>query len=144
MRITVTIPAGLTDRESVEVARGFLKGVVAVNRMLIRSGKLKPMYRSGVRYRREPDGEESFVDALTTQRRGFGDCAHLAAWRVAELQEALAAAIRNGNVKNTSKLRWPSLRLYMRPASRSVHVQVRHSDGRIEDPSRLLGMGKAE
>lgn len=138
MYVAVTIPKELTNRERVKVARKFLRGVVTVNRLLIRKGLVPPMYRANVLYRREPKGEETFVDAMTVYRRGHGDCAHLAAWRVAELQEALARAIREG--KASAGARMPSLRLYMRPKHKTVHVQVRHSDGRIEDPSRFLGM----
>lgn len=138
MKVTVTIPGTLSNRERVAVARGFLNGVVAVNRLLIRKGKLPLLYRSNVLYQREPKGEETFVDGSTVYERGHGDCAHLAAWRVAELQESLREAIASGKVSPDAPQ--PRLRLYMRPKHRTVHVQVRHSDGRIEDPSRLLGM----
>ena len=142
MRVTVTIPTvGLTDKQRVAVARAYLNGgVVAVNRLLIRWGLVPPLYRSGVLFKPEKPGVESFADALTVYRRGHGDCAHLSAWRVAELQEALYQAKKAGKVRG--RVRWPDLRLYMRPRRRMVHVQVRHSDGRIEDPSRFLGMAK--
>ena len=138
MQVAVTIPSQLSNRQRVELARRFLRGVVAANRLLIRKGLLPPLYRSNVLYQREPKGQETFVDAGLVHRRGHGDCAHLAAWRVAELQEALVRAIKAGRVKPGARM--PSLRLYMRPKHRTVHVQVRHSDGRIEDPSRFLGM----
>lgn len=138
MKVTVTIPSELSNRERVKVAKGFLRGVVAVNRLLIKKGKLPPLYRADVLYKREPQGEETFVDGLTVYKRGHGDCAHLAAWRVAELQESLLAAIAAG--KASPDARMPGLRLYMRPKHRTVHVQVRHSNGDIEDPSRFLGM----
>lgn len=138
MYVAVTIPPELSNKERVKLAREFLNGVVAANRLLIRKGLIPPMFRANVLYKREPKGQETFVDAKTVLERGWGDCAHLAAWRVAELQEALRAAMIAGRVKGRPK--WPQLRLYMRPRHKTVHVQVRHSDGRIEDPSRFLGM----
>ena len=97
--------------------------MVAVNRVLIRKRMVKPLYQSGVRFREEPKGVETFVDALTCQRTGFGDCAHLAAWRCAELQE-------NGE-KAELRIKWKH------PV---YHVQVRRQNRQIEDPSALLGM----
>lgn len=138
MEVAVTIPPQLSNRERVEVARKLLRGVVAANRMLIRKGLIPPLYRANVLYKREPKGTESFVDASIVNERGHGDCAHLAAWRVAELQEALRNAIITGKVPRGARM--PQLRLYMRPKHKTVHVQIRHSDGRIEDPSRFLGM----
>lgn len=97
--------------------------MVAVNRVLIRKRMLKPIYRSGVRFREEPKGVETFVDALTCQSRGHGDCAHLAAWRCAELQETGERA--------DLRIKWNH------PV---YHVQVRRANRSIEDPSALLGM----
>jgi len=59
--------------------------------------------------------------------RGWGDCDDLAPYRVAELQEAGEKA----------KIRITWRRVGKR---RTYHVLVRRADGRIEDPSRLLGM----
>lgn len=139
MEVAVTIPPELSNRERVEVAEKLLQGVVTANRLLIRRGLVPPLYRANVLYKREPKGVESFVDASIVNARGHGDCAHLAAWRVAELQEALRNAIASGQVRGRVR-QWPDLRLYMRPKQKTVHVQIRHADGRIEDPSRFLGM----
>lgn len=138
MYIAVTIPPHLSNRERVELARKYLEAVVAANQLLIRRGHLGQLFRSNILYKREPKGVESFVTGDIVKERGHGDCAHLAAWRVAELREALRNAVLQGKVKRPK--RWPHLRLYMRPKHKTVHVQVRHADGRIEDPSRLLGM----
>ena len=97
--------------------------VVGVNRIILKRKLVPPLYKSGVRFREEPPGVETFVDALTCFKARFGDCAHLAAWRCAELQEqGEKAAIR---VKWTQPV---------------YHVQVRRGNGSIEDPSALLGM----
>ena len=103
--------------------RAHLVIMVAVDRVLIRARKVRPIYRAGVKFREEPKGQETFVDALTCQRRGYGDCAHLAAWRCAELQET--------GEKATLRIQWKH------PV---YHVQVRRQNRQIEDPSALLGM----
>ena len=155
------------------LAQGFLRGVVASNRVTMqeakRQGKRFPkLYQSGVRYEREPwAGEyEEFADCLTVLHRQWGDCDDLAAWRVAELQEAGEPA---------------DIHLYWRPREKTggqlvMHVEVRRGSkcsrcgtmqqtgspkqdlnsnpmaqckhcnaiavpwGRIEDPSRYLGL----
>lgn len=144
MRVTVTLPPELTPSQRVKLARGFLMGVVAVNRVLLREGRVPPLYASGVTYAEEV-GDEEFADALTCYRRGLGDCDDLAPWRCAELQEQHAALIRSGRLPPDTPP--PSLTLYARNGPRAlIHVQVRHwptkqfPKGRIEDPSRLLGM----
>ena len=110
--------------------RHALHGMVALNRVQLRAREVPPLYKSGVRYKSEPPGTETIRDALTTYRLRFGDCAHLAAWRVAELREAGEQAwIR---IQSKPSRRKPGLRIY--------HVVVRRANGSIEDPSRLLGM----
>src|SRR5262245_54466558 len=99
--------------------------MVAVNRLHIRAKRVPLLYSSGVRYRSEvPD--ESYVCALTCYEQGWGDCAHLAAWRCAELREMGDQA--------TVRVTWRKRRFF--------HVQVRRGNGSIEDPSERLGMGK--
>jgi hypothetical protein len=86
-----------------------------------------------VRYRLEPHGEEYIADIPTIQELGWGDCAMLIAWRIAELQETgePAAAVQ---IKGT---RLPD-------GKRLFHARVRRADGRIEDPSIRLGMWSGE
>lgn len=109
--------------------RECLKGIVLQNRAQLRAGEVPHLYNSGVRFKPEADGVETFADALTTYQTGYGDCAHLAAWRVADLQEMGEPAslrIEYGPGRN------PNVYLF--------HVVVRRGNGLIEDPSRLLGM----
>ena len=87
---------------------------------------LPPLYRAGVRYRPEPRGQERWQVPSEVKRKGFGDCEDLAAWRVAELRRKGEAAMPY--VKQTGARRW--------------HAMVKRADGRLEDPSRLLGMGQ--
>jgi hypothetical protein len=107
-----------------------LDALVLVNRLYLRTHHVPPLYRSGVRYKQEPDDgtPEEFAAIPEVLRRGWGDCDDLAPWRVAELQEAGERA----RVRITWRRRGNGRRLY--------HVVVRRGDGRVEDPSRLLGM----
>ena len=84
------------------------------------------IYSGAVRYAVEPPHvRETFATAPAALVQGWGDCDDLAPWRSAEL------VARDG--------------VAARPLVREVrpglwHVVVRHPDGRLEDPSRLLGM----
>ena len=121
--------SGLQDpAQFAAVVQGVLKVVVTQNRGQVRKG-LPSLYRSGVRYREEPPDDDTFRDGESTLDRGHGDCAHLCAWRVAELQEAGEPA--------KIRIKWGPLR---EGAPRMFHVQIRRADGSIEDPSRILGM----
>jgi len=116
------------------VVRLCLAGVVTINRATLRAyrGQIPPLYRAGVRYRSEPPDRDTFADLWRTWKRGHGDCAHLACWRVAELREAGEPA--------TLRVTWR-----VTPTRRAFHVVVRRARGRkddFEDPSRLLGMGR--
>lgn len=116
-----------------ETVRSLLQALVMVNRIALRSDKrIPPMYRAGIRYKREPSGQETFRDLYVILANKGGDCAHLAAWRVAELQEAGENA--------TIRVTWKTTRR----GPRLFHVQVRRGNGKIEDPSKLLGMGTNE
>jgi hypothetical protein len=98
---------------------------------LRRHPRMPPLYRSGVRYRREPDRSEKWRTIPVVMAAGHGDCEDLAAWRIAELRQAGIAAR-------------PCFR-YRRHGSRRVyHIMVCLPDGTIEDPSRVLGMGWSE
>jgi len=89
---------------------------------LANNPQIPPLYASGVRYRREkPDKWLMPSDVL---RQGHGDCEDLSAWLCAQTRRSggacSAVAYRSGR--------------------RMWHVVVRHGDGRIEDPSKILGM----
>lgn len=87
------------------------------------------LYASGVRYRREAAPSsglraERFQIIPDVLRARAGDCEDLSAWRVAELRLSGVRAIP-----------W-----IIRTGARLYHVQVKYPDGRIEDPSKRLGM----
>lgn len=134
--VTRVGPATRNKRVIAVLAQTFLRAVVMSNMVTIREAKLQgkhipSLYKSGVVYRREPlrrgKQYEEFADILTTLRRGWGDCDDLCAWRVAELRV-------------TGEDPKADIRIYWRPRSNVMHVEVRRGDGSIEDPSRFLGL----
>lgn len=100
------------------------QGIVALNRAIMRRQPLPPLYRSNVRYQKESLGSENWRTADEVYRLGYGDCEDLANYRTAELQLEGELA--------TTKIR--------RTGFRKFHAVVRRENGRIEDPSRRLGM----
>lgn len=119
MRVQFRVPA---SRATLTAA---LEGLTAVNYCLLaKSAKVPSLYGSGVRYRREPKGTEHWQTAPEVLSRGYGDCEDLAAWRAAELR---VAGI-------------PAQAYVLRTGPKLFHAVVRYPDGRIEDPSKKLGM----
>lgn len=103
------------------------------NRVYIREFKPAPLYASGVRYKNEPIGlPDELLDIPTIVSRGWGDCMHLCCWRVAELREQGEKARIAFVWKHLKQPEGNKLRLF--------HVIVRRGDGKLEDPSRKLGM----
>lgn len=96
----------------------------------LREHKEAPLlYKSGVHYEEEAPGRDDWQDIPTTLAMGYGDCEDLACWRAAELQ------VRYGIRA------WPTFLWRRRPRGGLLyHIQVLHPDGRVEDPSRRLGM----
>lgn len=127
MRRRKHIEIGLDVPWSPQGVRCALGALTAVNRVLMREAKRRgervpPLYRSGVRYRRQPP--EKFLTFPKVLARGHGDCDQLCGWRAAELQEMGIKA--------------KAVPVTIRPGL--MHVVVRYPDGRTEDPSRRLGM----
>ena len=94
---------------------------------------LPSLYGSGVRYIREDytsEHPEDWLDILETIHQGGGDCEDLACWRTAELQHAGERA----------RVVWH--RRLIGPGQTLLHILVQRADGRLEDPSRILGMGQ--
>lgn len=119
------------ERDRAEFIRWLCEPVIAQNRALIRKLGLPSMFSSGVRWQPEPWAPEFDAFELATDclRRGWGDCDDLACWRVAELRE-------QGDAGAGIKISLP------RPhVPGGFHATVRRGDGRVEDPSRELGMG---
>jgi len=96
----------------------------------MRKRRFAPLYDTDVYYQREnkkrgmPERWQTITDVY---RRGYGDCEDLAAIRVAELRRERIRAVPWFRRKNNI---W--------------HVVVKYPNGKIEDPSRILGMGQTE
>lgn len=107
-----------------------LRALTQINMNYLKAHPEAPnLYDAGVRYQEEPEGREDWQDIPTTIDLKNGDCEDLACWRAAELRVRQGI---NASPTFTWKLRPEGGYLY--------HIQVKYPDGRIEDPSRKLGM----
>lgn len=123
---------GPNTRLNRRILTHLLEALTAIDVDILKvSPDLPNLYESGVRYRREPVGQEDWDDTVELYRIGYGDCEDLSATRAAELRVRHGIAARP-IVKGPKRL--PNgLMLY--------HIQVQLPDGSIEDPSVKLGMG---
>lgn len=99
-----------------------------INILWLKKNKAPPLYKSGVRYEREPQGIENWQDIPHILANGVGDCEDLACWRIAEL--------RLHGIKARPYIKWRrdnGLTTY--------HALVMWPNQKIEDPSLALGMG---
>lgn len=119
MLVAVLIPC------SSETLEAMLEGLVRLNAVLLARSQLPPLYRAGVRYRRERR-TENWKNCEQIFAAGYGDCEDLCAWRAAELRMA-------GEIEAQVIVEKSGPRLW--------HVLVRRASGDIEDPSAILGMG---
>lgn len=106
----------------------FLRALTLHNVDLMREYGAPPLYAAGVRYQREEPKMEMWRDVRYVLEHGHGDCEDLAAYLAA--QYVLAGDRR---ARPVIRGRW-------RDDKWTYHVVVRRGDGRIEDPSRRLGM----
>lgn len=114
-----------TDR----TIRVLLKALVAIDILYLLSHPATPkLYESGVVYQEEPPGAEDWQDIPTCLRMGWADCEDLACWLAAEYQ------VRGVDAEPIYT------RQVLDEGTTLYHIQVRLPDGRIEDPSRVLGM----
>jgi len=104
-----------------------LKALVDINMdWLQRYPQTPSIYKSGVKYQRE-EGTEEWKSIPVLLKEKFGDCEDLGAWRAAELR------VKGIDAK-------PYLKYHRKGNFYLYHVVVQWPDGRIEDPSRALGM----
>lgn len=104
----------------------FLFALQRVCESQLSSQPFPPLYESGVRYQREPRGQENWQTCKETMRLRTGDCEDLAAWRAAELRVSGADTA--------------ALAVIMRVRPGLIHCLVRRGNGVLEDPSKRLGM----
>lgn len=112
--------------ELARTARAILEALLPLARTQVRT--LPPLLTSGVVYGVE-EGAELFTDPQAVYRKGFGDCANLTLWHVAELRErGVPAAFKVYKVANKPN------------GGRLWHVQTRLPNGTFFDASDALGM----
>jgi hypothetical protein len=120
----------LSDDAKLGALVQLLEALTAVNCAYLAQHPDTPLlYESGVRYEEEPPGRDEWQDIPETLARRIGDCEDLGCWRLAELR-----------VRNREQASPFVKRSVVAPARTVYHVAVRRADGRLEDPSRTLGM----
>lgn len=132
---------GLTQINEWQIRRSLRRAELGLTDKVI-----PPLYAAGVIYREEAPGHEDWLDAPAVLKQGYADCEDLAAYRTAELRVAGFT-----DVEPVIKYQWIPREMMIRqgyPAHKLpgrgvwlVHCCVRWPDGRIEDPSKILGMG---
>jgi len=121
---------GQADKEiSHEVMMAAVEFLVRVDQAEIRIYKLPALYKSGAVYEHvEGRLDTAWKDALALVESGLGNCKVLAAY--------LIAWNRNRGVRC-----WPKLyQVINDDGTQDWHVAVEYPGGRIEDPSKRLGM----
>ena len=116
------------------VLRLFLEALTAANVAYLQSHPdTPPIYSAGVVYRRETPKikgapiPEEWLQIPYVLQQGWGDCEDLACWRAAELlQQGVKAQ--------------PTFTFRKQGNFSIYHIMVRLPNGKIEDPSRRLGM----
>jgi hypothetical protein len=119
--VTIAIPA-----QSAEALQVCLASLVLLDRVYLRTHRVTPLYRSGVRYRREVSGSEVWQTTPILYAEGVGDCEDLAAHRAAELIESGEDSGAKALIKQVRPGLW--------------HAVVQRGNGKVEDPSKRLGM----
>lgn len=121
------------DVPAAEWLQPLLDALTAANVAWLRSHPDAPsIYAAGVRYRREPVGDEKWRALPVVLASRQGDCEDLGCARAAELLvrgiEARAVPRFVGRYTVSGR------------PSQLIHIVVRLPDGREEDPSARLGM----
>lgn len=130
-RVGVGTPAAVRQQElSNRTLQTYLNALMLIDMDYLREHPETPrLYDAGVRYELEPPNREDWQDVPTNLRRGTADCEDLAAHRAAELRvfDGIAA--------------FPTFNWRVRSEGAYLyHIQTGYPDGRVEDPSRRLGM----
>ena len=131
MRVSLwQYPGKAGEEYSINAAQEILQGLARANAAAWSLYPNMPrLYESGTRYVRENRGQreqwKSYPVILKTKQ---ADCDDLSAARVGEL-------IATGEDPGAT------VHIY-RTSPRTLHAVVLRSDGTIEDPSRVLGMGR--
>jgi len=125
MRINVAIPDRNVDAPVLDAA---LESVTRLDETMLQEGAptFERALRSGIEWRPEPPGEESFDHLHTILGRGWGDCDDLAPYHAASLRHSGEDPNATAVVRKSGPNRW--------------HAVVQRGDGSIDDPSARAGM----
>lgn len=138
MRISTEVRE-LTPSELAWFVKSTIDGLARAFAPAFRRMALPPLYSSGIRFafeRGHGSGNEDFATPLETLDRRAGDCDDLVIYRLSELYAPTVRLDRNG---------WPSsvdssaASCSCEWVGESMHVQVRHRGGQLEDPAVRLG-----
>lgn len=131
MRLRLAVPSELNRDETAATLDAALEAVTRAAEPLVARGVVPPFstaLRAGrFRWKPEPPGDEHFDLPQTVLRRGWGDCDDLAPYYAASLRASGADPEASAMVRPSGPGKW--------------HAVVQRSNGRIEDPSRMAGMG---
>ncbi len=139
--LQVTLFRTEADRERSERAMHFvLHALCCIDYEYLQSFRVPPIYRSGVRYDNPRAGKKEWFDVGKCMEEKLGDCKDLACWLVAEhwmkgIRSRPYIRYRTKHYVDASGRR-KRFSLY--------HVLVQLPNGKLEDPSRVLGMGQNE
>lgn len=127
-RFTLRAFEELSEPGRLGAIRHLVEALIRINEAWLSEHQAPWLYESGVKYQAERLSDD-WQDIPQTLARRFGDCEDLGAWRAAELRHA-------GEREAGAWVKTMRVGMHV-----IYHVQVRRSDGRIEDPSQILGMG---
>jgi hypothetical protein len=91
---------------------------------LRKNPRLPDIYKAGIRYESEPPGQENWLTYPILLEDGVGDCEDLACARVAKLRQKGEHGAKP----------------FLYHKNKLWHVMVQRENGKIEDPSAVLGM----
>lgn len=163
MRIVLEIDADTVGgpRAVATIARGYLRGLMLQNRILIRRGVVPSIYdaflQGQIAFRPEPEGQgfEEFADAITCMRRGWCDCDDAVPWRGGELLEQgiLCAPkvywrLRDENgetIRDPDRWREAATIAYHAELRKQCrcHRSLRCKNAPVEDVAALVGMARS-
>ncbi len=118
-----------SDVDAIEAAISGLANA-ATQELLANPGELPSLYDAAARglvvYRKEDPDAQTWLTPRRVLERGWGDCKHFSAWRVAELRaqrrKAMVAVIDRRDSEHPGRF----------------HAVVEHDGGELEDPSLIV------
>lgn len=138
----IPVPQPITE----EVLDSLLAQLTAKDERWLRLNPHTPwFYEAGVRYQKEPPGQEKWLPIPAVLAQKWGDCEDLCCWRAGELR------VRGDQYRNhrgilvrtppeNARAFWVDHRVEPTLKPGQYHIRVERADGRVEDPSAMLGM----